>query len=116
MIRKKRKKVTLTKALSKPVQRLSPRTISATKNAIQQAKSKATLKALARFNPYNPKQGGTTASFGGREYSKQVNVRSSLKIGKRPVAIIKAEVNPRSSFKSRSRSGRTKLIKQLGRY
>jgi hypothetical protein len=114
VIRKKRKKVTLTKALSKPVQRLSPRTISATKNAIQQAKSKATLKAISRFNPSSPKQGGAVVSSRGREYTKPVLIRTRLKVGKNPKVNIMLDYGKK--LKPRQVAGVRSIYRQYGRY
>lgn len=112
---KKKKKVTLTKALSKPVQRYSPKEISEAKNAIQQAKSKATLKALARYNPSSPKTGGAILSFRGREFTKRISTTSKLNL-KTKKATIGVEVNPKSKPKYRQISGRKTIVKQLGRY
>ena len=116
VLRKRKKKPTLTKGttkLVKPERGLSALEVGKFRNELQKQKSKAMASVNRRYNPVNPRIGGAAGSRQGVPFTKKIATLLQFNIKKPRISAV---VNPRSKFKPKYRVGKVKLVKRIGEY
>ena len=116
IVRKRKKKPTLTKGttkLVKPERGLSALEVGKFRTELQKQKSKAMASVNRRYNPVNPSIGGAAESRKGVPFTKGIATRLEFNIKKPRITAV---VNAKSRFKPKYRVGKVKLIKRLGEY
>lgn len=116
IVRKRKKKPTLTKGTTKfvkPERGLSALEVGKFRNELQKQKSKAIASVNRKYNPVNPSIGGAAGAARGVPFTKSIGTLLRFNIAKPRII---AKVSPISKFKPKYRVGRVKLVKRLGEF